>query len=795
MHGRRTARRAAHYNRRMSFLEADIGALARCLAQVSDDPAALVEAFFERTEQTALAPRGETAAHRVWREEGFSIRLASRDETWMVSRDGIDGTDFLEALRKTARRMAQGLRPPPRLRAAPAPELPDPGGRARLQGRSRKRAAPASSRLSAARSRCAAIAGGSRSWGASWWPSPRARTSGACAPLLDGALVGRAAAGARRRRGGGRRRRRWRPCSARATRRRRRRGRGDLLLGASAAAVLLHEAVAHALEVDTLALTGDPAAAVGHRVGSEALDLLDDPSGGPSGLRRATDDEGVPVLRRWLLRRGIIEQPLADRRWARRSPALLSRSRRGASRATGRRRRARSTSSSCPAAKRSPISPPASTTASTPPRRRAASSIRCRDCSSCAFPTGVDCATAGSTSGSARSDCAARWATCWRASRAPGARSRSPAPAGAPREGSACRCGARRRGSCCAGSRSPVDHRVGPRGARAAARTGLLESRGLRQARPLAPLRARFRRRRPWSPRPPSPPRKPAGRCARAVGPSSFFFAAAGNPATARARGPRRWRARRSSCPRRRRSKAGASPPELAESLLSEDEGWRLLRQVAADARAAPARRGAPRRARRRRERGAHLESPRPRRRAPRPLRVAATRGAHAGGSGASSVTARAGRAIGAAPSLRGARGSRGRSARGARDGIDRRAAESADMVLAPEVAARLLAPIAARVRRPAARDGGGAARSGGRARRRIERGHAGRRRPLPERSDPGAGRRRGPAHRRARPGRSRTPGGDRAALGAIGQRDRKPRPPRMARPAARGALALLRGA
>jgi predicted Zn-dependent protease len=98
--------------------------------------------------------------------------------------------------------------------------------------------------------------------------------------------------------------------------------RVDLLLGASAAAVMLHEAVAHALEVDTLALTGDPASAIGHRVGSDVLDLLDDPTGGPAGLRRQTDDEGIPVLRRWLLRRGIVEQPLADRRWARRSPAL-----------------------------------------------------------------------------------------------------------------------------------------------------------------------------------------------------------------------------------------------------------------------------------------------------------------------------------------------------------------------------------------------------------------------------------------------------------------------------------------
>jgi TldD protein len=98
--------------------------------------------------------------------------------------------------------------------------------------------------------------------------------------------------------------------------------RQDLLLGSSAAAVLLHEAVAHALEVDTLALTGDPERAIGHRVGSEVLDLLDDPRSGPEGLKRRTDDEGMPALRRWLLRRGVIEQPLADRAWARRSLAL-----------------------------------------------------------------------------------------------------------------------------------------------------------------------------------------------------------------------------------------------------------------------------------------------------------------------------------------------------------------------------------------------------------------------------------------------------------------------------------------
>jgi hypothetical protein len=304
----------------MSFLEADIGALARCLAQVSDDPAALVEAFFERSEQTALGPPGSTPAHRVWREEGFSIRLASRDETWMVSRDGIDGPGFLEALRKTARRMAQGLRPPPRLRAAAPPE-PTALESARdfvaaVEGQLRRRHLAFPLRLEVSRH---------RRWiqivGRELVAEPESEDFWSVRAVLDGASWGvllptldqSAAAAVAASLAALFRARDAPPPPAR---------RVELLLGASAAAVLLHEAVAHALEVDTLALTGDPAAAVGHRVGSDVLDLLDDPSGGPLGLRRSTDDEGVPVLRRWLLRRGTIEQPLADRHWARRSPAL-----------------------------------------------------------------------------------------------------------------------------------------------------------------------------------------------------------------------------------------------------------------------------------------------------------------------------------------------------------------------------------------------------------------------------------------------------------------------------------------
>ena len=43
-----------------------------------------------------------------------------------------------------------------------------------------------------------------------------------------------------------------------------------MVLGPHAAAVFLHEAVAHALEVDTLGLTGRPEGALGLTMGPEA---------------------------------------------------------------------------------------------------------------------------------------------------------------------------------------------------------------------------------------------------------------------------------------------------------------------------------------------------------------------------------------------------------------------------------------------------------------------------------------------------------------------------------------------
>jgi TldD protein len=109
-------------------------------------------------------------------------------------------------------------------------------------------------------------------------------------------------------------------------------GEVTVALSSQAAAIFLHEAVSHALEADTLAVGGRVEAAIGLRLGPPGLSVLDDPGGAPRGVERRTDDEGRPVERRWLLRDGRIEQPLADAYWAQRSSAVLP----GAARRGGR---------------------------------------------------------------------------------------------------------------------------------------------------------------------------------------------------------------------------------------------------------------------------------------------------------------------------------------------------------------------------------------------------------------------------------------------------------------------------
>jgi predicted Zn-dependent protease len=307
----------------MPFAEIDTAAVARTLSQMAEKPDDVVDAFFERKEEIELPPEDDGPGGpglRVWREEGFAIRLVRDGKTWLATRDAVDGKPFAEALRQVARALPSATYPEPALRADPpeplaAPELYDFPGAVTRAVRNHHVGFPV--RLTVRRHRRWVQVVGPRlvpgveseafysiaaemSWG----------RYGALFPRLDGAAAESTAA------------------AIVALFRARQAAppepfHGAAVLAPPAVAVLLHEAVAHALEADMLAQGGNPEAAVGVSMAAPGLDVLDDPAAAPEGVRRTTDDEGSPVLRRWLLRGGIVEQPLADLLWARTSPVLV----------------------------------------------------------------------------------------------------------------------------------------------------------------------------------------------------------------------------------------------------------------------------------------------------------------------------------------------------------------------------------------------------------------------------------------------------------------------------------------
>jgi predicted Zn-dependent protease len=297
----------------------DTAAVARALSQVAEQPDDLADAYFERREEVELPPEDEGLGLRVWREEGFAVRLARGPRTWMASRDEIAERPFAEALRQVARALPAIGYPEPRMQAAPLAlgdvrELRDfPAAVARAV---RAHHVGFAVRLTLRRHRRSLQAVGPRLAGEpqderfysctleSEWGG-----CGALLPRLDAAAAETVAAAAvalfRARHAAP-------PAASSAV----------AVLGPAAVAVLLHEAVAHALEADTLARGGRPEAALGLALGAPCLDVLDDPGAAPPEVRRTSDDEGLPVCRRWLLRRGVVEQPLADSAWSRISPAL-----------------------------------------------------------------------------------------------------------------------------------------------------------------------------------------------------------------------------------------------------------------------------------------------------------------------------------------------------------------------------------------------------------------------------------------------------------------------------------------
>ena len=306
--------------RAVAFAQLDRPALARTLAQLVERPEDIVDAFLERVEVVEVPGDGGPPGQRRWREEGLAVRLCRGEGSWLASRDRIDGAGLAEAVRQVARVHPRAATPQVRLvlEPWPAPErVAELEAFPRLVDRSlRERRVAFPYRLSVRRHRRDVQvllphlipAPERETFYAFEVDLPWGRLGGLLETLGEEAAQGLAGRLAERFRA-----REAPPPPAAAV---------PVLLGPGAAAILLHEAVAHALEVDTLARRGAPEAARGARLSAAPLDVLDDPAGAPAPFRRRGDDEGTSARPRWLLRAGVVDHLLADRRWAARWPGL-----------------------------------------------------------------------------------------------------------------------------------------------------------------------------------------------------------------------------------------------------------------------------------------------------------------------------------------------------------------------------------------------------------------------------------------------------------------------------------------
>ncbi|MEM9290189.1 MAG: TldD/PmbA family protein [Acidobacteriota bacterium] len=305
----------------MPFADLDTAAVARALSQLVDEPDDLADAFFERREEITLPMEEGIPGYQVVREEGLALRLIRGNRTWFASRDGVAPYLFTDALRQVARVLPPAPYPEPKLPVSPWEQSTEAQELAELpralERRLRQLHVAFPMRLTVRRHRRAIQVVGTQlvpglqqesfyscrvelPWG-SW---------GSLLPDLgEGEIIRCAQALA---------------CSFQYHKAKPpQAGLAPVTLGPAAAAVLLHEAVAHALEVDTLTLGGNPEAAIGLELADPRLSVLDDPKTAPEGVRRSSDDEGVPTCRRWLLNRGVVQQPLADLSWARGSEKIL----------------------------------------------------------------------------------------------------------------------------------------------------------------------------------------------------------------------------------------------------------------------------------------------------------------------------------------------------------------------------------------------------------------------------------------------------------------------------------------
>lgn len=291
----------------MSFAALETLPIARSLAQIADREDDVADVYLERLEEVGAVDDGALV---VRREEGFAVRLMRDGRTWLAARDGFDGEAFARALRQAGRAQPLASYTVPRLELPPvrepvsAPEVAGFAGLVRRALQERLVAFPFEVETRRHARELQIV-------GTRLVPDSEREHFYSCRVRLPWGNYGRLLAELDEGAAGevadslvaSFRGHRAAPPEA---------GLFSVVLGPAAAAVFMHEAVAHALETDTLALGGAPEAAIGIQLGSAELNVLDDPSGAPDSVRRTTDDEGMPVVRRWLLHQGRVRQPLAD---------------------------------------------------------------------------------------------------------------------------------------------------------------------------------------------------------------------------------------------------------------------------------------------------------------------------------------------------------------------------------------------------------------------------------------------------------------------------------------------------
>ena len=257
----------------MTLAGLDLVAVSRCLSQLLERDGDLVDAFFERQEIVEVPTAPEASGFAVRREEGFAIRLARGRETWIATGDGFDAGRLHSALRQVARSWPQAAYPPPALE--PEPWCDPPTGTevqrfpAALTRALRERlvAFPMNVRVRR-HHRWIQVVGPQlvpeaeeeryysievrTPWGAHGRLAASLGESSVAA-IADGLSEAFQA-------------RQAEPPSA---------GEGAVVLAPQAAAIVLHEAVAHALEADTLAGGGAIEAAIGLQMGPPQLNVLD----------------------------------------------------------------------------------------------------------------------------------------------------------------------------------------------------------------------------------------------------------------------------------------------------------------------------------------------------------------------------------------------------------------------------------------------------------------------------------------------------------------------------------------